>query len=295
VLTANTMATVTGENLWTFAPPGAIDQVNPTSGQIGTRVTITGTRLRGAGQEVVSVTLDGVEVDSITSENDTVVEVVAARGNASSGLGPVTLVANTGAIVTHLTKFAYVVEGVVTSVSPRVGQVGTHITIHGVGMLGGDANIYSVHLDGVAALILNSSDTEIIVAAGPLLNESGVPGTVLITSMSGSVVTEEAAFTYLSQGEIDLVSPTRGQFGTEVAIFGENLLGGGQTIQSLTLNGVEVLDYSLVSNTTIKIRAQHSDNLGIGDIVIVSNTQAIVRKDNGWTYDVPSTITSVCT
>jgi predicted lipid-binding transport protein (Tim44 family) len=44
-------------------------------------VTITGSNLRGAGSQVASVTLNGVEVAEISSQNNTHVVVVAAAGS----------------------------------------------------------------------------------------------------------------------------------------------------------------------------------------------------------------------
>merc|ERR1712166_1523612 len=116
---------------------------------------------------------------------------------------------------------------------------------------------------------------------------------VQVTSNTGSIVTKVNAFEYLEPGVVDLVSPARGQLGTLASIYGSNLLGGGTSIVSITLAGVhaEVLSFT---NETIAIRVSQSLSLGLGDIVITSNTFAKVNQTNGWTYDVPSNITDVC-
>ena len=81
VLTADSEATVTLADGFEYATKGEISEVSPSWGQVGTRVTIEGTALRGAGNEVTTVTLAGVEVSKIASESDTSVEVIAAESD----------------------------------------------------------------------------------------------------------------------------------------------------------------------------------------------------------------------
>jgi hypothetical protein len=128
-----------------------------------------------------------------------------------------------------------------------------------------------------------------VVAAG---NSAG-SGDVVLISDTGAVVTKPNSFTYLSRGNISLVSPARGQLGTVVAIYGDGLLGGGTSLVSVSLNGVAPEEVLSVTDNVIKIRANEA-RPGLGAIRIVSNTGSVVEQDNGWTYDVPSNITGVC-
>ena len=74
VVTSNTGATDTLVNGWQYGAEGSIIAVAPTSGHIGTYVTISMLFLRGHGTSVVSVTLCGFAA-SILDQNDSLVVV----------------------------------------------------------------------------------------------------------------------------------------------------------------------------------------------------------------------------
>ncbi|MEC8482213.1 MAG: IPT/TIG domain-containing protein, partial [Pseudomonadota bacterium] len=84
IVHADTGATVTGNGMFSYLARAAIDAVSPGTGQEGTTVTITGSRLRGGGNEVVSASLAAISVQSIISESNTEVIVVAAVAPDSS-------------------------------------------------------------------------------------------------------------------------------------------------------------------------------------------------------------------
>jgi len=116
----------------------------------------------------------------------------------------------------------------------------------------------------------------------------------VVTSTSGAVLSLQTAFSYRQPGNIDLVTPTRGQRGTFVTIHGTNLLGGGAAFATITLGGVSPLSVISATNTMIKLRAAASVQLGIGDVYLASDTDAVISASNEWTYDRPSNITTVC-
>jgi hypothetical protein len=59
--------------------------VTPALGQAGATVTITGSELLGYGTGAVSVTLAGVEVSQIGTQNSTQIVVRAAASSAATG------------------------------------------------------------------------------------------------------------------------------------------------------------------------------------------------------------------
>ena len=67
------------------------------------------------GSSVAQVYLAGVHVSSIDSQQNDVVVITAARGNAT--LGDVLLVADTGATVTAIDAWTQLVEGNIASVT----------------------------------------------------------------------------------------------------------------------------------------------------------------------------------
>ena len=157
-------------------------------------------------------------------------------------------------------------------------------------MFGGGDALESVTLAGVDVKIISANDSiAIVVIEDPLT----ATGSVVLTSNTGTVVSVDDAFTLVDVGKVTVVSPGRGQYGTVVAIHGDNLFGGGSMLKSITFDGKVPLELVESSNTYIKVRIDASDP-GVGNIVIISNTFAEVALENGWTYDVQSDITEVC-
>ena len=273
---------------FTYNTAGQIDNIDPNFGQGGTKVSITGSVLRGSGGSVDVVTLAG-ETASITSQNDTLVVVVAAVSSAKTA--DVVVEANTGAVTTVINGFTYQTAGNVTSVSPDSGQIGTRVTIAGTSLRGSGSNIATVFLGSAEATIVTQSNVEAVVdaAAGPNL-QTAVD--VTLTADSGAIVTLTDGFTYLTPGEIQLVEPSRGQVDTEVLIVGSRLCGGGANIAIVSLAGKIA---TIIDDNCLLLQVKAND-LGaqiIGDVVLTSNTGATVTKTNGFEYLGSGNITSV--
>ena len=66
VLEANTGATAVQPQAWQYINPGRIDSVQPTSGQLGTLVTIKGYELLGGGQSPANVTLANAQAQVVS-------------------------------------------------------------------------------------------------------------------------------------------------------------------------------------------------------------------------------------
>ena len=179
VLTADTGATITLEDGFTFEEAGNITLVDPAAGQEGTEVAINGTGMLGGGASLDSVKLAGVEVKSIETETDEYI-VVIADGSDTAGAGDIVLVANTGAIVSLDDGFTYVADQVITKVDPASGQFGTVVTITGDSLLGGGASVASLTMAGVeAGNVTSETNTEIVVE---IANNTADVGAVVITS-----------------------------------------------------------------------------------------------------------------
>ena len=125
-------------NAWTYLEAGNITSVEPSYGQVGTRVTLNGTNLLGYGTRIDYVSILGTESgspDSDSSVNATVVlynetEIVIEMPSPlnDSYIGPVDilLVADNGAQIRETSGFCYLEKGNITSVSPDQGQRGTY-------------------------------------------------------------------------------------------------------------------------------------------------------------------------
>jgi len=212
---------------WTYVTPAVIASVQPSIGQVNARVTITGSLMFGGGSSIVSVTLAGVSVASITMNTASSVVVIAAASNATV-VGAVVLIADSGAMVTKANAFQYDVPGVISSVVPGSGQVGTVVVISGTGLRGSASNVATVLLGGVLASISSENDTMIVMT----ISAGATPGPsdVVLTSMSGSTVRQTNGWQQLVEGQITSLLPNVGQQGTLVTVSGARLLGGGASV-----------------------------------------------------------------
>eukprot|EP00048_Salpingoeca_helianthica_P009485 m.135995 g.135995 ORF g.135995 m.135995 type:complete len:990 (+) comp14881_c0_seq3:2221-5190(+) len=293
VLYSNTGAQVIGtapSGVFTYMASGVVSGISPTSGQIGTRVTISGTSLRGWGTRVAQVTLNGQAVQNITVETDTSVEVVVARG-ASAASRDVVLTSDSGARVTGTGLWTYLAEGSISQVLPISGQTGTVLTIRGTDLFGGSSALSSVLIGGVTvSQILNQTNTEVVVR---LASHPAGLATLSLISLSGSIVSNNTLFTVISAGTLDLVSPSQGQLGVFVNLYGVNLFGGGSNVTRVLFGSVPA---TLVSqtNATVRVRAGESTTLGVVDVTLISDTGAVIVRPSGFVYDIASNITSVC-
>merc|ERR1712100_788349 len=138
--------------------------------------------------------------------------------------------------------------------NPAVGQIGTVVTITGLSLRGSGPNVSSVTLGGVSASIVSETDSSVVVITP---RGTGVGETVQLTSTSGATVTKTSAWDYLDEGDITILNPSSGQDGTNVVISGTNLLGGGQSVSSITLGGIEVTSIGDENDTSISIVAAH--------------------------------------
>ena len=180
VMVSDIGTTITGTNFWTYLTPGAVTGVEPSSGLVGTVVTISGSNLQGGGSEVVTVTLGGIGA-SISSENNTDVVAVAGASPAATGAVDVVLTANSGAVVTGTGAWSYTFSNI-TSVSPANGQVGVVVTITGTDLLAGGTSLTTVTLDGTAATVQTESETQVVVVAA---SSAAGTGDVVLSSNSG--------------------------------------------------------------------------------------------------------------
>ena len=290
VITVDTEATVTSKGTLSYIEQSVVESVTPNVGQIGTRAAISGARMRTASDAVEHVFLGDAEA-SITSENDTLVQVVVTRAAKVGVATSVRLVGKSGSFVTKSSAWTHLEEGAIGSVSPASGQFGTRVVIKGARLLGGGTKLVQANMAGTNAKIIDASDSEI-----NLITNTGAAnkGAVTLTSDTGAIVSlGNAAYEQLADGVILSVSPPEGQLGTLVTIKGERLLGGGAKFHSVKLNGVAVLKFISGNSTQIIARADASDALGSGAVLLTSDSGAEVRVGSGWTYNAHSTVKTV--
>lgn len=286
---ADTGARITRNSSWTYRATGTVSSVEPAFGQLNTAVTVSGSSLRGHGDRVDSVTLAGVSA-RILSQTDS--EVVVVAGEGSSGDGAVELTANTGAVVSLAGGWSYRTAGRIASITPDNGQTGTRVTIEGSNLRGHGDSVTNVSLAGVAAEIVMQNDTVTVASAGqgPTDPETG---DVILISSTGATVTQESGFSYLRPGQIQDVSPVSGVAGARVTIFGSRLCGGGQQVARVTLLGLEAQVLAGGTCNRVTVVAADFGASATGDVIIESDTGAVITGTDRFTYIADGNITQV--
>jgi hypothetical protein len=183
-------------------------------------------------------------------------------------------------------EFTYVAPAVISSVTPSSGHLGTHVTLRGTNMLMGAPSLSSVTLGGVAARIVSANSSVIELVAGGS-SSAILNGDVVLIASTDATTTLTGGWTYVSPGDIDSIAPSIGSLNTIVTIAGSGLLGGGTTTQSVTLAGIPVRSIVSVSASEIVVIANLSATSLTGDVVIISDSGAIVTQASGWTYISP--------
>ncbi len=221
VVTADTGATTTLVNGWTYNTEGSISTAVPSSGQVGTLVTISGSSLRGSGNSVASATLNGYSA-RVVSQNDSTVVLEAGDGDIARTTGDIVLMADSGAVVRGANKWTYIVPGVISSVSPSQGRVGTLVTIVGSSLCGGGTNLASLSLSNFEADIVENNCGVAKVRARDY--GANFVGDGVLTSNTGARVTNTNSWAYIAADSITSASPAAGQ---DWALVTMGLFGGG--------------------------------------------------------------------
>ena len=91
---------------WSYNERGMINAFTPTTGGNEVIIKITGSNLLGSGRQIVQVTIASVHTANIVFQNNTVVIVQAGVSAVALNVtGPITLVADTGAIIESTNLF----------------------------------------------------------------------------------------------------------------------------------------------------------------------------------------------
>ena len=140
------------------------------------------------------------------------------------------LEATSGATTTSKGGFTYTAVGVITTVTPNVGQLGTVVVINGDRLLGGGAKAASVTLVGETTTIKSSGATEVVVQASASAKTDS--GDIVIVADTGAIVTGNGLFTYKTPSKISAIKPAVGQLGTSVTISGTTMRANANSVDS---------------------------------------------------------------
>jgi hypothetical protein len=123
-------------------------------------------------------------------------------------------------------------------------------------------------------------------------SDEAVTGDVIIVANTGAVTSLVNGWEYVEKGAIADVVPAVGQFGTEISITGNRLLGGAGFAVRVTLAGVEAsIDSSSASE--VNVTAQSSSEDITGDVVVVSSNGIATTGSDLFTYSEDGAIDEV--
>lgn len=199
-----------------------IDSVSPSSGAVGTEVTILGSGF-GATRGTSTMSFGATAATTYSSWSDT--QVVAIVPNTSGG----TVKATVGGLNSNTDHYFVVPTPRVDSVTPSSGVVGTQITVGGSGFQPTRGSS-QLKVNGFNASIVSWSDTEIVgtVPAG------AKTGPIQVWVNSGS--NTDVMFS-MPRPQVGQVTPASGPAGTAVTITGSGF-GATQGSSTATIGGV---------------------------------------------------------
>jgi hypothetical protein len=261
--------TATGPQFVVESTQVEVTTINPTSGQVGTPVTITGNNF-GATIALNQVTFNG-SIATITSANTTQIVAVVPPGATTgpvvvtvgglSGIGPTFTVLPTPPQITAL--------------NPNAGQVGTSIKILG-NNFSATVNQNTVTFNGTNATVITASTTE-LTATVPV---GATTGNVVVTV--GGLASNGVTFTVLqTPPQITTLNPDAGQIGISIKIIGSNFSATANQ-NSVTFNGTSAI---VTNASTTELTVTVPAGATTGNVVVTVGGLA----SNGVTFTVQPT------
>ncbi|MGO9096182.1 MAG: IPT/TIG domain-containing protein [Bryobacteraceae bacterium] len=267
--------TSNGETFTVMGPPPTIGSISPTSGPVGTLITISGANF-GATQGTSAATLNGTTVPARSWSASAIVVTVLTGCTSGNVVVTVSGVPSNGVAFTVTTPPA------VISLSPTSGPRGTAVTISGLNF-GPSQGSSTVTFNGTAATSTSWSATSIVALVPP----GATTGNVLVT-VGGLVSNGGMSFTVTGpyiQSALSFstsaasYATASGTMSTKVAIWGAGF-GSSQGASTITFGGLlapSVSDPTFCSNecswSDSKIQVQVPEGARTGNLVVTVNGQ----------------------
>jgi len=239
-------------------PAPQITSLSPTSGGVGTQVTVNGSGFQATKAANSSISFNGLP-GTVVTWNDT---QIVANVAANTATGGVKVVVN--GVVSNQDQVFTLPNPIISGLVPSSGPVGTAVHINGSGF-GASPGTSTVQCNGVNAATTSWTDSS-ITATVPTTSTTGA---VLVT-VGGVKTSSNISFT-IPPPQVNSISPTSGPANTQVTVNGS----GFQSVK-----GTSVIQFNGVAATTsswsdTQIVASAPSGAGAGPVrVFVNNVSS---------------------
>lgn len=198
---------VTSGNVSFTVPAPQVNSVTPTSGTLGTQVTVSGSGFQ-ATKGTSALQINGWTATT-TSWSDT---QIVGTIPSSAGTGPVSV--NVNNVLSNQDVVFTVPNPVVTSITPSSGPIGTQVTVRGTSF-GATQGTSTLKFQGIAANIVSWSDTQIVATVAP----GTMTGYIQVTVSGVSSPVGVVDYT-IPPPQITSISPSSGAPNSSVTVNG---------------------------------------------------------------------------
>jgi hypothetical protein len=214
---AVTTAAGTATSSSNFTVTLSVTGFTPSSGVVGTSVTIS-----GSGFATATAVSFNDRSASFTINSDTQITATVPSGATT---GPIAVTTSAGTAASS-NNFTMIPPPAITSFTPTSGGVGATVTINGTAFPGASV----VTFNGTSAIFTFNSDTQ-ITATVP----SGATTGPIVVKTPGGTATSGTDFTVIPEPTITGFNPSSGAVGSSVVISGTNFTGAtGVTFNSVS-------------------------------------------------------------
>jgi hypothetical protein len=202
ITVTNPLGTATSATNFIIKPK--VVSFTPTSGPVGTQVTITGSAFSG----VIDVKFNGVSGTGLIFVSNTTVKATVP---STASTGPISVIATDG---TGTSSTNFLVEPRVSSFTPIIGPVGTLVTITGSGF----TTDTTVKFNGVTSTSVTFVSANSIKATVP---PGATKGNITVENIGGTTL---SAAIFKVTPKIDSFTPASGPVGASVTITGSTFI-----------------------------------------------------------------------
>ena len=245
--------TSTSASSFTVIPPApVISSFTPTSGPVGTVVTITGSNFTGAS----SVLIDSIAASPYTVNLATQIIATVPVG---ATIGKIS-VTTAGGTALSATDYSVVPPPTITSFNPLSGIIGSVVTITGTNFTGAT----SAKFNSIAASTFTVNSATEIVATVPA---GATTGKISVTTSGGTVLSAND-YTVIPPPTVSSFTPTSGLEGALVTITGTNLTGA----TSVNFNNTAASTFTVNSDTQIQANVPIGATTGKVSVTTIAGT-----------------------